>query len=178
MDKSSYAKYIELPLFSKNCIGYLIENNELIWKLIKYSDPDAWMKPDLTEQEKRNLIFKGVGDATNFRVFMDVGQPHVWTVKSCVIRISPHSINSINYVRGMIRMSFEVFSHYDINHLTNYQTRVDTIAQQFLEVFNGATIGGIGQLFFDGMVDQSDRVYEGGQLPHKGKIIIMSNNSN
>ena len=49
----------------------------------------------------------------------------------------------------------EIFSHYKINHMSNYQTRIDTIAEELLSTFNGADVGGIGLLSFNETLDNS-----------------------
>jgi len=45
-------------------------------------------------------------------------------------------------------MAFEVYSHYKINHLSNYTTRIDTIIQQLIYEFNGFNLES-GRLEFD-----------------------------
>ena len=48
---------------------------------------------------------------------------------------------------------------------------------RFIKVFNGASIGAIGKLFFDRVGSESNRQELGGQLPYTGKWMIMSNKS-
>jgi len=176
--KFAYNTYDAIPLMSYNCVVHLMENNEVIWKLIKYPVPDAWKMPALTYDEKIALINTGLEDATKYRVFLDVGQPDVWTEEMCSIRISPYSVFPDNRSIGTVTMIFEVFSHYKINHLSNYTTRIDTIMAEFLKTFNGVDgIGGIGKLHFDSLSNKEMRVAVGGQLPYKGKWLLMSNKS-
>ena len=54
-DKEAYAKYNIMPDISYKIIEHLMTNPdaELIWKLLKYNDADAYLKPDLTMEEKR-----------------------------------------------------------------------------------------------------------------------------
>ena len=176
--QSAYNSFENLPELSYNCYTSLIEKNELIWKLLKYNSPDAWRqsKPNLTPEEKGALIYDGSEDATLFRAFLDIGQPDVFTHEVAIIRICPYYVAGRNRAVGLIEMSFEVFCHNKINHLSNYQTRVETITQQFLKVFNGANIGGLGVLYFDRLGDQNDKIIHTGQLPFKGKQIIMTTN--
>lgn len=174
--EEGYNKYFRLAKLSYDCITYLMDNNELIWKLLKYNDPDAWKKADLTHAQKADLIYKGQEDATLSRVFLNVGQPDVWTSEDCIIRISPYQIDPDNRTVGNVSMAFEVFAHNKIDHLSNYQTRTATIAQQFLEVFNGAQLegNGISRIYFDRLGNQNDRLLQGGQIPYKGYWILMS----
>ena len=48
--------------FSYNIIKLLINKCEKLWKLIKYNTADALEKPNLTEEEKIALIYKGGAD--------------------------------------------------------------------------------------------------------------------
>lgn len=178
INAGSYAQYEDWDVFSLKCIEYLMDNDELIWKLLKYNTPDAWNKADLTMAEKRALIYDGVSDDTSkYHVFMDMGQPDVITAEICQIRIHPYSLNAPNRVVGTIMMMFEVYSNYKINHLTNLRTRNDMIMKRFLQVFNGAIIGGIGRLNLDNLGSYGSRLETGGQLPFKGKWLLMGNKS-
>jgi len=174
-DNTTYANYEQLSNYSYDCIKYLMNENELIWKLLKYPTPDAWNETDLTFEEKSALIYGGQEDTTDFRVFLDPGQPDAWVHEDTILRIYPYGLVGSNRTYGRCTMIFEVFSHYKINHLSNYKTRVDTITQQLLEVFNGSDIGGIGKLFFDALASRDDRLLVAGQVPFKGKSILMSN---
>lgn len=178
VNDGSYAQYDDYDDIAYNCIKRLMTEDEVIWKLLKYNTPDAWNMADLTTAEKAELIYAGQDNTTDFRVFLDLGQPDVNTFENCQIRISEHSIFPDDRVRGTMSVMFEVYSHYKTNHLDNYKTRNAMIAKRFIQVFNGATIAGIGKLFFDRMGSESNRMENGGQLPYKGKWLIMSTKSN
>lgn len=174
--KQAYANYTQFPNYSYDCIKYLMDYNELIWKLLYYPDPDAWSKANLTREQKAGLVYNGSEDATQFRVFLDQGQADSWTIEACVIRIFPYSLIGKNRTVGLCTMMFEVLAHQKINHLTNYTVRIDTIIQQFLETFNGVDIGnGIGKLFFDSLIARDDKVGRAGLLPYIGKTLMMTN---
>lgn len=172
--QDAYANFEAFPQISYNCIRYLMENNELVWKLLKYSDPDAWNKADLTPEEKAALIYSGQEDTSEYHVFMDRKQPDVLVKEISLLRICPYYAVGINRTIGVIEVSMEVFAHYKINHMSNYQTRIDTITGELLKLFNGADIGGLGNLFFDKFIDPSARLFEAGQIPFGGKQIIFS----
>lgn len=173
--KIGYATYADFSDYSYNCISYLMDNSELIWKLLKYNASDAWNESDLSHAEKAALIYNSQPDSTNFRVFMDSGNPDVWTREICQLRIYPVKIFAETRTTGSILMAFEIFCHYKINQLSNYKTRVDYAVQELIEVFNGSIIGGIGRFHFNGAETSEDRVLSAGQLPFKGKCIYMSN---
>lgn len=177
INAGSYATYDGYDELSYLCIKYLMDNDDVVWKLLKYLDRDAWSKPNLTESQKAELIYKGSDDASLYKVFLDSGVPDVITREDCIIRLSPHSIFPENRTIGTVNMVFEVYSHYHINTLSNYKTRIDMITKRFLQVFNGADITGFGKMYFDRMASAQDRLEAGGQLPHKGRWMIMSNKS-
>lgn len=170
----AYNKFLAFPKFSYNCITYLIENNELIWKLLKHTESDAWNNVNLTHEEKASLIYSGQGDASLYHVFMDIKQPDVFTKETSILRICPYFAGGSNRTLGYVEMSMEIFSHHKINHLSNYQTRIDTITGELLGLFNGADIGGLGLLFFDKMGDEGSRLINAGQIPFAGKQIIFA----
>jgi hypothetical protein len=174
--KDAYNKYSSLADFSYNCVSYLLENNEMVWKLLKYTSPDAWNKSNLSHVEKAELVYAGQQDASGSRVFLDIGQPDVFTEEICVLRISPVSVVPKNRTIGLVSMMFEVYAHYKINHLSNYQTRIDLICQNLLDVFNGVEMGGIGKMFFDGVRSTDNKLTQGGVTPFRGKRLVMTTN--
>ena len=172
----AYNKFESLATLSYSCIKYLIQNNEDIWKLLKYREPDAWNKAPLTASEKAQLIYAGQEDSSQYNVFMDGKQPDVLTEETTLLRIMPNYVLGLDRTIGAIEVTMEVYSHYKINHMSNYTTRVDVIAQQLLATFNGAPIEGIGNLgvmFFNQMADESLRLFEVGQIPFGGKRILF-----
>jgi len=172
---SAYANYENLSTFSYECIKKMMEENELVWKLLKYNDADAWNNDDLTTEEKAELIYSGQEDETQYKVFMDAGQPDAWTHEATVIRIWPMDIYPENRSYGTVIIAIEVYSHYKINHLNNYKTRINWIAQELIGLFNGADIGGVGLLFFNRMGMAQTKMDDAGTIPYKGKIITMGN---
>lgn len=182
INEGSYAQYDGFDSYSYKLIEYLMNNDETVWRLLKYKTPDAWnesLNPNLTKEQKGALIYNGTDDASKFNVFLDMGAPEVITREDCIIRISPHSIFPENRVIGTISVIFEVYCHYHINTMSNYKTRIDMITSRFLKVFNGISIPelGIGKLFFDRLGSESNRLEWAGQIPQKGRWIIMSNKS-
>jgi hypothetical protein len=159
-----YNKFRDLPLVCYNVITYLINHNELIFKLLKYNDNRAFEKSDLTKEEKASLIYFGQGDTGDFRIFLDIGIDDSILKECTMIRVSPIEVRPTNYIYGFTSLGFEVYAHSKINSMANYQTRVDTIIQQLLETLNGANIDGLGRLFFD--PKNGDRVTVFGAIPN------------
>ena len=149
----------------------------MIWKLLKWTTSDAWKKTDLTPAEKAALIYSGQEDSSNYNVFMDVGQPDAFTREICMLRVSNWHITPKNRTVGILTVSFQIYSHYKINHLTNYKTRNDVIVEEILKTMNGAELkNGLGLFYFNGKRELTDRMINTGQIPFPGKQIFMSMN--
>ena len=172
----AYNTYGTLADFSYNCITILMEENEMVWKLLKHNNPDAWNETNLSREAKADLVYKGQQDASTSRVFLDIGQPDVLTEQISILRISPVSIVPRNRTVGIVSMMFEVYSHYKCNHLSSYQTRIDLICQNLLGIFNGREVGGIGKMFFDNMRSTDNKMTQGGVTPFRGKRLVLSTN--
>jgi hypothetical protein len=172
--EDAYASFTSYAKFSYNCIAYLMDNNELVWKLLAHTAPTDWELGDLTHAQKAALVYRGEEDASLFHVFLDIKQPDVFTKETSLLRIAPYYAQGRNRTLGTVEMSMEVFCHNKVNHLSNYQTRTDTIVGELLNLFNGANIGGLGLLTFDKLADQNARMFNAGQIPFGGKQLIFS----
>lgn len=171
----SYNTLELMPLLSYNIISYLVENNETIWKLLKHTSADAWDQINLTDVEKRALIYAGQSDMTDYRVFMDSGQDDSWTDPVCILRVPILEIIPTNKVVANVTIGFEVYCHSKISVMSNYQTRADTIVKEIISTLNQVEIGGLGQLFFDASSNSRCKVITIGKLPFRGKGIVMAN---
>lgn len=173
-----YATYEAMNLVSYRITEHLMQNPdaEIIWKLLKYDDADAYKRPNLTIDEKRALIYNGQSMQTDYRVFFDFMMDDAESKMNTLLRIYPAEVYPLNRVTGLCTINLEVFVHAKINHLSNYTTRVDTIIQALIDVLNGSDIGGVGVLFFDNQASHYDKIQTIGQKPYKGKLLKMSVN--
>lgn len=177
MDRIAYNQFNDYDEIPYQIINHLMDNNELIWKLLKHDTPDAYLQSNLTKPEKAKLVYNGEEVTTDYRVFMDVGQPDAVTKEMTLLRISHWHISPKNRTTGIITMSFQVYAHYKINHLSNYKTRNDVVINQLIKTMNGVQIkGGLGVLYFDGKRELTDRMIVTGQIPFIGKQLFMSMN--
>ena len=177
-DTYAYSKISGFKLFSYNCINYLLENNEMIWKLLFYNEADAWNKSDITIDQKRSMIYAGQPDETLYRVFMAEKQPNAWISEATILRIFPHSIVPENRTVNTTIMAFDIYSHYRVDTLSNYTARVDAGVEEIVSTLNGANIGSLGRLSFNALMQKNDKAMESGQLPFSGKRILMSAKQN
>lgn len=171
--QESYNKLELLPLIPHSVVAYLIENNDLVFKLLKYNSPDAWEQPNLTKAEKRALIYDGVKKPEECRIFMDTGQDSAITEQISILRISVLEFVPVNYVYGYTSLGVEVYCHYLCNTLNNYQVRTDAIIQSVIATINGADIENTSRLFFDSSKNSRVKLVTVGVSPFKGKAATL-----
>lgn len=173
-----YATLSLMPNISYKIIQHLMtdERAEMLWKLLKYQDADAWQQPNLTKEEKAALIYNGQPDQSEYSVFLDFMMDDADTEMKTFLRIYPSEVYPRSRVVSICNVTFEVFTHSKINHLSNYTTRVDDIIQTLIQVLNGTDIGGVGVLYFDNQGSAYDKIQTIGQKPYKGKLLKMSVN--
>ena len=178
MDKSSYATYDNLINISYKIVEILMTSPdaEIIWKLLKYNDAEAWSKPNLTKKEKAAMIYDGVGAQDDFNIFFDYFMDESTNKEKSFLRIYPAQVFPTTRTYGICCINIEVFIHSQINHLSNYTTRLDTIIQKILEILNGCDVNGVGVLYFDASVTTYNRIITAGEKPYKGKVITMGVN--
>nr|DAG31340.1 MAG TPA: hypothetical protein [Caudoviricetes sp.] len=177
-DVNPYATYESLTSVSYKIVEHLMTSPdaEIIWKLLKYNDANAYSRPNLSLEEKAKLIYNGEAVMTDYNVFFDYMMDDAEDKMQTLLRIYPAEVYPTNRTTGICMINIEVFTHSHINHLSNYTTRVDVIIQTLLKVLNGADVGGVGVLFFDNQGSRYDRIQTIGQKPYKGKLLKMSVN--
>ena len=163
-----------IPKISYSCVSYLVNNNELIWKLLKDKTPDAWNIGNVSKSEKSSMIYNGIGDMNNFHVFIDDNQDDAFNTETTYIRIYPMQEIAINRLMTSVDVCMVVYTHANCNHLSNYETRVERVIQQFKETFNGKDIPSVGQLVYDGTRSRSCKAMIVGRTPFKGKAIVFN----
>lgn len=144
-----YNKYSSTRGFGYSIIKYLMKNNEVIWKLLKYNTPDALDKPNLTLEEKRQLIWTGNGDSEDYRVFRSPFLDDAITSQISQLRIYNSVLSPDNRSIGTVDIGIECLCHDKIINLNNYESRVEVMIQEIISTINGRDIDGVGVLSFD-----------------------------
>ncbi|MFZ2992529.1 MAG: hypothetical protein WA061_02325 [Microgenomates group bacterium] len=174
-DNYGYSQIEGFDDYSYNIISKLMTENEAIWKLLKHNTPDAWKESNLTTQEKRDMIYAGQPDETLYNVFTGDGQISAWVKEVCILRIFPLSLFPQNRTVTTTTIALDIYCHYRTSTLSNYKNRVDVIVKELIQSLNGKDIGvGLGKIFFNAVAAKESRIYESGQIPYKGKRMVMS----
>lgn len=156
MDERRYNQHNSIRYTTERIIYHLIDNNEIIWKILKYDTNDALFNANLTRDEKIDLIYKG-GDlkASGYKVFR---QPYIDDAESgdtSMLRVFLSNIIPQNKVVSDLGITIECLVHNKNIMLksnldgVSYENRLELLLQQVIECLNGAEVSGIGQLFFD-----------------------------
>lgn len=156
MSERQYNQHTAIRYMSENIIYYLIDNNEIIWKLLKYDSNDALFKDDLTKKEKIDLIYKGSDvKIDGYKVFRQPFIDDAELTDTSMIRIFVSNILPNNKVVSDVGITMECLVHSknimiksDLEDIT-YENRLELLLQQTIECLNGAEIKGLGRLFFD-----------------------------
>ena len=177
-DGSEYNKYSGIQNLPYKIISHLIQNNEDIWKLIKYTTPDALDLPNLTTEEKGSLIWNGEVNSQDFRVFMQPATDDSFTEMMCQFRIYPLNIHPTNRIVGTVDIAIELYVSSKINQLNNYSTRASNLLQQLIGSLNGIDVDTLGKLYFSkqGSVYDESRTMIYNSKNTFGYILVLSVN--
>lgn len=177
---NDYANYDKQVYFSYNIIEKLFEN-ENIWRLIAYDEPDALnpsTKSNLTTAEKKALIYRGEEDSSLFRVFQQPSTDDAFSNENTQLRVYPSITDPYKRTLAYVDIAFEILTHSKINTLENTTTRIDNLLSEILGTLNGKDINGVGNLFFDKSARSSNsaRLRLNNNKNYFGFILIMTTN--
>jgi hypothetical protein len=148
-DRNLYAGYSQIPY---KVMTHLMNNNENLWKLLKYSDLDALQKPNLSLAQKRALIYNPSTPSNEYRLyttrFIDVAV----TEEIARLHIYMGRVDPANAQIGTIDIVFDAFCHNKIAILTypNYKpNRYDVMFEELMKTLNGKDVETLGRLYFN-----------------------------
>lgn len=172
-ERSKFNRFINLDSIEDRIINYLISSNTIeanrIWKVLKYPDVDALLKPDLTKEEKSALVDNGASDQSERRVFRYPYFEDAFVVKGSILRIYIDSVVPENHLVSKVNIGFDIISNNKINNLYNdendefenpekyrqnsesimFKSRNSVLLRNLLAELNGREIEGVGVLQFN-----------------------------
>ena len=173
---SAYNRFTNLDNIEWNIIEYLIKSKSkyanYLWKILKYNTEDCLSKADLTETEKRELVYKNNGDAAGYRVFMGPFVDDAYEEQCSLLHIYVYGINPINHITGKVHICFECIVHNKIsniygdaseynnqtnpveldadgNPITLYKSRATEMLKDVIAALNGKMTNAVGVLQFN-----------------------------
>lgn len=147
-----YNSLSALPYIPYNIMVYLARDPkaENLWKLLAYNDYDALSKPNLSFNEKMDLVWR-TGVQEDYSVFLSGLVEDAIADSKCILKIynflvepdSPY-ISNVTYAFDFLyggKMSLVEYNGVPVS-------RGDLFINIILSVLNGVTVGGVGKVVF------------------------------
>ena len=182
----AFNDYKEMPQIPYKVIATLLteesESAENFWKLLKYADVDALSKPNLSYDEKLDLVWKGDSIEQNYNVFLKplVGSSMDDAEAQTQLRVFRYTTQPVT--------RFEAVMTIEADFITNEKTclvyqdgllceRTDLMESLFLDVMNGRDIEiGSGVVMFDRELSRScnSQLNIGNSKSFYGRSLVMA----
>ena len=147
-----YNKYISMPYIPYRIIEYLANNNENIWKILKYNTYDCLSKEDLTFDEKMKLIWSHEGNQEDYGIFFTALVENMIPVSKTILKIYKNITVPRGRVNAVAGYEFDILYGGKIS-LIEYNgvpcNRGDVCEMEILSTLNGVEIGEVGKLEFN-----------------------------
>ena len=161
----AYTSFKEVPQFPYKIIEvFLTSDEEMVekfWKLLKYVDVDALEKPNLTYEEKIDMIWNGDSVEQKYNIFLKplIGSSLDTAEAQTQLRLYRYTISPNTQLEAVIA--------FEADFITNEKTclvyqdgilceRTDLMENMFLDIINGRDIGiGNGVLTFNREMSRS-----------------------
>lgn len=180
--EDAFNRYGNLDNIEWKIIDYLIKSEskyaKYLWKILKYNTPDALSQPDLTEDEKRALVYVGNGESTDCRVFLSPYVDDGWEVQCSHLHIYVNSLIPTDHLIGSVQVCFELITHNKIINIkgeaskfnpdsnpieleggkiiTPYKNRSSEMLRCLIAALNGEMVNAVGVLQFNRKMTTED----------------------
>lgn len=148
-----YNSMSQLPFIPYRIMVYLATQDETIWKLLAYNDYNALSKPDLTFQQKMELVWTPRQNKLqqDYGVFLTNLVEDAIPESKCIMKIYNFHVQPKELYSSNVVYAFD-FLYGGNMSLVEYEgvpvSRGDLFVHKILEVLNGAEVGGVGKLSF------------------------------
>lgn len=173
-----YNSLAALPPSLYNILTYLVLNNENIWKMLKYNSYDALSKPNLTNKEKFELLWK-TGPQEKYGVFFTNLVGDAVCQSKCILKMYQYYIQASGLYTGTLVYAFD-FLYGATMALVEKDgipvNRGDLFIHEMLKTLNGVEIGGVGKLQFNDDLSRYDSAKSviGNSETFTGVVLYMS----
>lgn len=148
---ASFNKFLTLPFIPYRIVVALTQNDNF-FKLLKYNTYNALSMPNLTEDEKLQLICKDFDDMHNYNIFLTNVEPNELVNSKTILKLYRYDTLPINHIVSTISYRFDIL-YGTKNALVDYQgvpcPRVDVMEMELMKTLNGADVAGVGKLQFN-----------------------------
>ena len=152
---NDYSMTRDLPTL---IVNYLFNNNQNIWKLLKYSE-NPLDKKDLTNKEKAEMICQSSFNTEEFNVLFQKYTVDAIIKAKSQIRVFIDDISSYGRTDALVRIIFQVIVNNNEMMITTPYSKNDkrdvAIMQEIVKTLNGVKLEKTkSQIFIDNDVDR------------------------
>lgn len=148
-----------LPPALYRIMEYLVMHNETIWKMLKYNSYDALSKPNLTQKEKMEFLWKE-GQQEKYSVFLTNLVEDEICVSKCIAKIYTYYIHANpTHLTSTVIFAFDFLYGGEMSLVEKDGipvNRGDLFIHEILSTLNGKYIGGVGTLQFNDDMSRYD----------------------
>ena len=172
-------KLLSMPYIPFKIVMALLKNDNFC-KLIYYNTMDALDRPNLTVQQKRELIWDGTMDRMDkFNIFLTNVQPNEEIENRTIMKLYKYQTAPVTNVRAVLSYRFDILfgSKIPLVKLNGVTcNRGDVIEMEIMRTLNGEDVAGVGFLQYDERLSSlcSSRVGIGNNYTFTGLTIVMA----
>lgn len=146
-----YNKYISMPYIPYRIIEYLANNNENLWKILKYNTYDCLSEDDLTFEEKMELVWSHEANQEDYKIFLTALVENMIPISGTIIKIYKEMTLPRNHINAVAGYEIDILYGGKIA-LVEYNgipcNRGDVCEAEILSTLNGVEVDGVGKLEF------------------------------
>ena len=166
----AFNKFTTLPSVPYKILSYLAENNEKIFKALYYQGSDALDQPDLTLEQKLDMIYVDEGKEIDKHLFLKplIGEEMIDSVTQ--LRLYKYGISPTDAMTSVITYRFDIITGSKVSLIYNDNipiSRLDFIETELLNTLNGIDLFGTGKFQFNRDLSTQDK-----------QILTLSNSKN
>lgn len=166
----AFNKFTTLPSVPYKILSYLAENNERIFKALYYQGLDALDQPDLTLEQKLDMIYVDEGKEIDKHLFLKplIGEEMIDSVTQ--LRLYKYGISPTDAMTSVITYRFDIITGSKVSLIYDNNipiSRLDFIETELLNTLNGIDLFGTGKFQFNRDLSTQDK-----------QILTLSNSKN
>lgn len=175
---AKFNKFTSLPFIPYRIIVALMKNDNF-FKLLKYNTYDALSKPNLTDDEKAEMICKDDNNMHDFNIFLTNIEPNELVKSKTILKLYRYDTMPDNGFLSTICYKFDIL-YGTKNAMVDYEgvpcARVDVMEMELMKTLNGADVAGVGLLQFNHELSRLSRstLNIGNNYTFTGTSIIMA----
>jgi len=173
-----FNQFTDMPFIPYKIFNALVDNDNL-FKLLYYGDYDALSKPNLTIEQKMDMLWQGQPKMDNFNVFLTAVVPDLEIKAKTILKCYKYSTVPDNPIMATLNYRFDVLYGSTIP-LVEYQgmtcNRGDLIEMELMKSLNGKDVAGVGYLQYNRELSRSCNtlIGIGNNYTYTGVSIVMA----